>query len=218
MHIFDTVRLRNVEKAAGFWIEEPDPDWASEIPAESPDNCGNWPCTAPINVVLKFKKFSVDDSAEFSYQIISNNPFAAPSFDGCFDSMLADWNAYECIQVDGGEAMQSVLIFDGMNTQNVVLEERELQPVYVYGIEHSYENAINSMMDHGWDGGYSSQKRLQRFPIMVEAGKDYTVDTNGTPTDKLKFALRSDVTAGIKVRVLFDNVGTKTVRANGNVV
>jgi hypothetical protein len=53
---------------------------------------------------------------------------------------------------------------------------------------------------------------------MVEAGKDYTVDTTGTPTDKLKFALKSDVTAGIKVRVLFDNVGTKTVRANGNVV
>ena len=116
--------------------------------------------------------------------------------------------------------MQSVLIFDGMNTQNVVEEDRELQPVDVFGLGdgHSYVNVINSMMDHGWDGSYSSQKRLQRFPIMVEAGKDYTVDTTGTPTDKLKFALRSDVSAGIKVRVLFDNVGTKTVRANGNVV
>ena len=196
MHLFDTVSFTNVEKGAYIWIEDPNPGWASDNPAESPDNCGNWPCTAPENVVLKFKKFTThDDSTERSFQIVSNNPLAANYFDGCVDTELTNWNAYECTQAAGDEAMQSVLIFDGMNTQNVVEEDRELQPVDVFGLGdgHSYVNVINSMMDHGWDGSYSSQKRLQRFPIMVEAGKDYTVDTTGTPTDKLKFALKSDV-------------------------
>ena len=53
---------------------------------------------------------------------------------------------------------------------------------------------------------------------MVEAGKDYTVNTTGTPTDKLRFGLSSDATAGVRVRVLYDNVGSKTVKANGNVI
>ena len=53
---------------------------------------------------------------------------------------------------------------------------------------------------------------------MVEAGKDYTVNTTGTPTDKLRFGLNSDSSAGVMVRVLYDNVGSKTVKANGDVV
>jgi hypothetical protein len=47
-----------------------------------------------------------------------------------------------------------------MNSDNVVEEDRDLQPVNVYGLGHDYINIINSMMDHGWDGFYSSQKRL----------------------------------------------------------
>lgn len=116
--------------------------------------------------------------------------------------------------------MQSVLIFEGINSENVVEEDRELQPVNVYGLGHDYLNIINSMMDHGWDGFYSSQKRLQRFPILIETGKDYTVDTVGTPTDKLRFLLNSQegATEGSMIRVLFDNVGKKTVKANGVVI
>jgi hypothetical protein len=105
-----------------------------------------------------------------------------------------------------------------LNSENVVEEDRDLQPVNVYGLGHDYVNVINSMMDHGWDGSYSSQKRLQRFPIMVEAGKDYTVNTTGTPSEKLRFGLSSDAQTGVMVRVLYDNVGSKTVKANGNVV
>lgn len=53
---------------------------------------------------------------------------------------------------------------------------------------------------------------------MVEAGKDYTVNTTGTPSEKLRFGLSSDAQTGVMVRVLYDNVGSKTVKANGNVV
>ena len=53
---------------------------------------------------------------------------------------------------------------------------------------------------------------------MVETGKDYTVNTTGTPTDKLRFGLSPDAIDGIRVRVLYDNVGSKTVKANGIVI
>ena len=81
---------------------------------------------------------------------------------------------------------------EGLDSNNLIEEDRELQPLNVYGLGHSYVNIINSFMDRGWDGFYASQKRLQRFPIMLESGKDYTIDTTGTPTPKLRFALKSD--------------------------
>ena len=127
MHLFDKVHLTNVDKEAYVWIQDPNPEWASETPATSPDNCGNWPCTAPENVVLKFNRFTTDDdNTERSFQIVSDNALAASNFDGCVDTDVANWNAYECTQAAGEQAMQSVLIFDGMSTQNVVEEDREL--------------------------------------------------------------------------------------------
>jgi hypothetical protein len=53
---------------------------------------------------------------------------------------------------------------------------------------------------------------------MLESGQDYTINTTGTLTDKLRFSLRSDQPDGILVRVLYDNVGSKTVKADGIVV
>jgi hypothetical protein len=52
------------------------------------------------------------------------------------------------------------LIFEGLDSNNNIEEDRELQPVNVYGLGHTYVNVINSYMDRGWDGFYSSQKRL----------------------------------------------------------
>jgi hypothetical protein len=59
-------------------------------------------------------------------------------------------------------------------------EDRELQPVTITSSATGYENILNSYMDHKWDGFYSSQKRLQRFPAMVEVDTDYTIKMTGT--------------------------------------
>ena len=165
-----------------------------------------------------FASSIVDDGVASSFQIVSDNPTATSGFDDCVEKK-SDWNAYECTR-NSNEARQSVLIFEGINSQDVVEEDRDLQPVDVFGLGHSYINVVNSMMDHGWDGFYSSQKRLQRFPILIEAGKDYTIDTEGTPTEKLRFLLNSKegATEGSMIRVLYDNVGKKTVKANGQVI
>lgn len=52
-------------------------------------------------------------------------------------------------------------------------EDRSVQPVYITKNSTSYENKINSMMDHVWDGFYTGQKRKSMFMGMIEATGDY---------------------------------------------
>jgi hypothetical protein len=54
-------------------------------------------------------------------------------------------------------------------------------------------NKLNSMMDHVWDGFYTGQKRLSRFPSIIngEAGSVYNITFTGTPPKKMRFVLRS---------------------------
>ena len=55
------------------------------------------------------------------------------------------------------------------------------------------ENNLNAMMDHVWDGFYTGQKRLQRFPAVIqgERGSVYDLDFTGTPAKHMRFTLRS---------------------------
>lgn len=54
-------------------------------------------------------------------------------------------------------------------------------------------NKANSFMDHVWDGFYSGQLRLSRFPIIVNAidKSEYDFIFTGTPAKKMKFKLVS---------------------------
>lgn len=56
---------------------DPDPAWAN------PRDCGNFPCTAPLNALLSFKDntFTGENEPEFAannFQVIANNPGFAP--------------------------------------------------------------------------------------------------------------------------------------------
>ena len=73
-----------------------------------------------------------------------------------------------------------------------------------------YVNKVNSMMDHMWDGFYTGQKRLSRFPVQLESLGDYTLDFTGTPANNLRFQLKADV-GGIKVKIPYPNAGSYTV-------
>jgi len=80
--------------------------------------------------------------------------------------------------------------------------------------ENGNINTINSMMDHGWDGFYTSQKRLQRFPAMVQAGTNYTVQMKGTAPKDMRFALRADAgEGGMKVLIPFTGPVSHSVYA-----
>jgi hypothetical protein len=57
-----------------------------------------------------------------------------------------------------------ILLFESQDEDNL---DRSMQPVYVHKIGTEVNNNINAMMDHVWDGFYSGQKRLQRFPALI---------------------------------------------------
>lgn len=94
-------------------------------------------------------------------------------------------------------------------------EDRTIQPVVITNDVTGYINRVNSMMDHMWDGFYTGQKRLSRFPAQIETIGDYTVQFTGTPANSIRYVLRAEV-GGIKIKVPYPNAGSYTVYANGN--
>jgi hypothetical protein len=66
-----------------------------------------------------------------------------------------------------------------------------MQPVYVQLQGSDMNNKLNSFMDHGWDGFYTSQKRLSRFIAVVdgEPGMVYNITFTGSPAKKFRFRL-----------------------------
>ena len=64
MHKFNRATFTNVSEDSMAWIEKPNPGWATTTPLTSPSNCGNWPCTAPENVVLSFKNTVYESNSE----------------------------------------------------------------------------------------------------------------------------------------------------------
>lgn len=61
-HTFTNTKFQNVTANTLAWLQDPNPSWAVSNPSESPSNCGNWPCTAPSNIVLSFEGTTFPDS------------------------------------------------------------------------------------------------------------------------------------------------------------
>lgn len=73
-------------------------------------------------------------------------------------------------------------------------------------------------MDHIWDGFYTGQTRLSRFPLQVENDKDYTIEYTGTPPGKQRFELKSGIEGtGIFIRLRYAEAGAYEVKI-GNTV
>lgn len=83
MHILKGVKFNNVDKEAYAWLQDPNPSWGSANILQSPENCGNWPCTAPSNIILKFQDSTENGDSPRDFQIVSDNPTAASNFDNC---------------------------------------------------------------------------------------------------------------------------------------
>lgn len=71
-------------------------------------------------------------------------------------------------------------------------------------------------MDHFWDGFYTSQKRMSRFPAQILTNKSYTITYTGTPPKNMRYKLISDAaTKGITIKVPYPNAGAYTIQVNG---
>lgn len=87
-------------------------------------------------------------------------------------------------------------------------------------------NNLNAMMDHVWDGFYSGQKRLQRFPSLIQAepGSVYNLNHTGTPAKKYRFAIKSlkaagqTTTTGSTIRIAYSGAESRAVYVNGVII
>jgi hypothetical protein len=114
------------------------------------DDCGDYPCTGPLNALLSFTGTKWEGSkprwaTERDFQIIANNTGFAPYIESC--NPYKAMNAYVC-QAD----KMGVLLFESMDEDN---QDRSMQPLYVKREGTEMENNLNAMMDHVWDGFYS---------------------------------------------------------------
>jgi len=73
------------------------------------------------------------------------------------------------------------------------------------------------MMDHGWDGFYTSQKRLTRFPAIIEApkGSVYELTMTGSPPKKMRFTIRTESAAtSMTVRFAYPSAESRSITKN----
>jgi hypothetical protein len=144
MHKFKNTSIRNVQQDAVIFIEDPDPGWAN------PTDCGNWPCTAPSNVVLKFDGTSFVGStrpsnAKSDFTIVSDVATATNAYSDC--ETVRSWNAAFCQNSRIG-----VLLFESLDSDK---RDRTVSPITLTSEETGYSNMVNTFMDHVWDGFYT---------------------------------------------------------------
>jgi len=62
-------------------------------------------------------------------------------------------------------------------------------------------------MDHVWDGFYTGQVRLSRFPAQIATGGEYTLRMTGTPPGNMRYVLKAQG-GGIKLKIPYPNAGS----------
>jgi len=166
VHEFKNSRFEGVTDAALAFFYKPPQGWSNI------SDCGEFPCTGPSNVVMKFTNSL--GSVATTFTIVSDLPDsvstlqtgteifsgqkAPESYNGC--EYHSDWDAWEC-----SDRKIGVLLFESLDGDTW---DRSVQPINIteevdYS-ENRYNNILNSAMDHVWDGFYTGQLRLSRFP------------------------------------------------------
>lgn len=194
LHTFKSTRFVNVADDAVAYFDEPPQKWAVT------DDCGEWPCTAPENIVMKFQGTSyegISPALTTSDMTITYALGDTPFYSDC--QVKDKWNAWQCTDRDIG-----VLYFDSLDGDTY---DRSVQPIFITDEEGSYTNKLNSMMDHVWDGFYTGQTRLSRFPAQIETGKDYTLRMTGTPPGNMRYTVHAEM-GGIKLKIPYPNAGS----------
>lgn len=152
--------------------------------------------------------------SSYDFQLVSDFQTAVSSYPNCQINTI--WNAWFCAdpyQVDVPQV--GTLVFESLDEDT---EDRSVQPVVITNAD-GYKNVINSMMDHTWDGFYTGQKRLSRFPAQILTGKAYTLTYTGTPFKNGRYTLKADAgTNGILVKIPYPNAGAYSVKVNGVII
>ena len=100
------------------------------------------------------------------------------------------------------------------------MEDRAMVPVYISLNGTKMANKLNSMMDHMWDGFYAGQKRLSRFPGLIDGDHGvYNLTFTGTPAKKMTFTLLSqNKTAGMTLRIAYPSSVSRNMVKDGKII
>lgn len=206
-HYFNDCTFKNVDNSGWAFLEKPPTAWANV------KDCGNFPCTAPNNLIFTFKgtKFEGETkptTAVADFVIVPDDKTVGGTYPSC--DHFKDQQIYVC-QINNIGMLQ----FENLDTDGW---DRAIQPVYLRNKETGFENKLNAMMDHIWDTFYTGQKRMPRFPAALLTGQDYDLEFSGTPPKKIRINLDAR-SGGTKIRIPYPVAGTYQVakrEANGS--
>lgn len=102
-----------------------------------------------------------------------------------------------------------MLLFESLDSDSW---KRLVSPIYVKNNATNSINTLNTFMDHIWDGFYTGQLRMARWPstIDVTPGMTYDIVYSGTPPEKQRFSLVADF-SGTILRIDYPKTGTYAV-------
>lgn len=161
-----------------MFLMDPPPGWINLT------DCVDFDCTGPENMMLSFRDgltqsgtTSISELPSLPFDIISDNPGYNTAMTTCTRQLT--WNANVCTGDD-----KVMLVFESLDADKM---DRSVQPVYLTQPDTPNNNdlkvKLNSFMDHVWDGFYTGQKRLLRFPVILQAntGNFHVIEYTGTP-------------------------------------
>ena len=98
-----------------------------------------------------------------------------------------------------------ILLFESLDDDKW---KRTVTPIKITSNKYGSENIVNTFMDHIWDGFYTGQLRLSRFPsiILTGAGERFNISYTGTPPQKQRFTLNAEY-AGVILRIKYTKPG-----------
>jgi len=159
----------NIGSTNLFYFQNPNPEWIGI------EDCGGWMCTGIINIIVKDLDGSFIGSPS---TIIPNNRKVGK--DRC--TLSIDMNGYICNNLNWG-----LLTFESLDADR---QTRLITPINISSAD-GFRNDINTYMDHGWDGFYTSLLRLSRFHSIVQTNKNYLIEYKGTLPNVLRFQLQA---------------------------
>jgi hypothetical protein len=87
-----------------------------------------------------------------------------------------------------------------------------ISPIYVENAALNSSNKINTFMDHIWDGFYTGQLRMSRWPSIIQTGSsmEYEIKYTGTPPGAQKFTLIADLSS-VVITIRYPKAGSYAI-------
>ena len=217
MYRFRDTQFIDVNTEQSLRLQDPYDYWAVR------EECGNFGCTFPWNIFIQFVN-STTTGTQFTvafptaqgdtYYCVPDNPGLIPGLQraGTSGVQVTDGNFYF---VQGAELAQ--IVIESLDADK---EDRMVSPLNITSQEDGgplIVNVLNAFRDSREDGFYASQKRLQKFPGLIDTFYDYELVFTGTAPQKTKLRLDGDLSTQDTILTIdYTNAGNYWVLDKNN--